>query len=197
MPASPSYRTGPWPDTAVSARATPEADPRRLQGFAPSGGPEHRRRGLGRDAPGSSLGLAPLQGFTDPRRVRRFTPGNFLDLRAIAFRTEARLTSTTGVCEAYDRGSLPGLSRDRAAPLEVSHLVTSLDSTRASSTRAHVFTSGSEPRHRAPASPLGVDPPSPLSSLSRDRVSVLPRSRLWTRVRFSNPTGWCFIVDSI
>lgn len=51
-------------NTAVSTRASPEADQRRLQGFAPFGGPRHRRSGLGRAAPGSSLGLAPLQGFT-------------------------------------------------------------------------------------------------------------------------------------
>lgn len=73
------------PIAAVSTRASPEADPRRLQGFAPSGGPEHRRGGLGRGASGSSLGLAPLQGFTGPRRTRCFTPGNFLELRANAF----------------------------------------------------------------------------------------------------------------
>jgi len=42
------------------------------------------------------------------------------------------------------------------APLEVSHLVMPLNSARASSTRAHGFTSGSEPRYRALASPLWV-----------------------------------------
>lgn len=82
-PAAPDH----GPNTAVSTRATPEADQRRLQGFAPSGGPKHRHGGLDRDASGSSLGLAPLQGFTGLRRTRRFTPGNFLELRANDFRT--------------------------------------------------------------------------------------------------------------
>lgn len=35
-------------------------------------------------------------GVYRPRRTRRFTPGNFLGLRANTFRTGARLTSTTG-----------------------------------------------------------------------------------------------------
>jgi len=52
------------PSTTVSTRTPPEADHRRLQGFAPSGDPGHRRGGLGRAAPGSSLGFTPLQGFT-------------------------------------------------------------------------------------------------------------------------------------
>lgn len=47
------------------------------------------------------------------------------------------------------------LSRS-TAPLEVSHLVMPLNSARASPTRAHGFTSGSEPRYRALASPLWV-----------------------------------------
>jgi len=57
-PAAPDH----GPNTAVSTRATPEADQRRLQGFAPSGGPGHRRGGLDRNAPESSLGMLLFRG---------------------------------------------------------------------------------------------------------------------------------------
>lgn len=73
-------------------------------------------------------------------------------------RTEARPARTRALRSLLPRWLVQSLSRPSAPP-EISHLVTSLDDARASPTRAHVFTSGPEPRHRALASPLWVVAP--------------------------------------
>jgi hypothetical protein len=117
------------------------------------------QRGFRPPAARCSLGLLSLQGHHCPRLTQRFTPRSSRGLRRRYLpATEAADSSRRCPSEHPDAEAGRSLSRPTAPP-EVSHLVTLLDSSKATAARAHGFASGPEPRHRAPSDPLWATAP--------------------------------------
>jgi hypothetical protein len=140
-----------------------------------------------------------------------FSPGASLSApRAIIHATQLPRASSPGTCprpkpltrperrpsKRADAEACRSLSR-AAAPPEVSHLFTLVDSSKATTARAHGFTSGPEPRRRAPSNPIwAIAPKQPKLQRQDVHPCFLPESVNQPRVgvakhqQATNPSPW-------
>jgi len=136
-----------------------ETGTRRLQGFAPLGSSLPSSGGLDRRRLDALLGFRLSRGITH-------APPPVIDTGELPWTLRPdsssdrsrRLVPNVVLRSVSTRGLRRSLSRP-AAPLEISHLFTSLDSSKAASARGHYFPSSPEPRHRAPSDPIWAAAP--------------------------------------
>jgi hypothetical protein len=143
-------------------RAAPARCPTtRIQGLAPRQSPLLATGGWPGDEPDALLGFHPLQGIAPfrpfeadshpPRSSRGLDPSALRDVRETPRSTAGR-PSGVSISPVADAPALASTS----TLMRFFNLVSLLRSSRATAALAHGFTSGPEPRHRAPRTLFGL-----------------------------------------
>lgn len=154
-----SSRAEPWPTRAGTQNERTETGTRRLQGFAPLGSSLPSSGGLDRRRLDALLGFRLSRGSAlAPSPVVHTGRLPWASRPDSSCNRSRKLVPNVALRSIWTRELRRSLSRP-AAPLEISHLFTSLDSSRTTSARGHEFPSSPEPRHRAPTNPIWAAAP--------------------------------------